>query len=59
MKLLIAYCKAGTELATKLGVSLFGLLQKANAWFIVYFTGSVKFKSLVCLLGMNMSSACL
>ena len=30
-ELLIVYCEANVELAAKLGVSLFGLLQKANA----------------------------
>ena len=59
MELLIGYCEVNTELAAKVGVSFFGLLQKANIWFTVYFTGSVEFTSLVCSSGMDGSSACL
>jgi len=58
-ELLIACSEANTELAAKLGVSLLGLLQKANAWFTVYFAGSVESKSLVCPSGMNRTSVCL
>ena len=57
-ELLIARCEASTALAAKLGVSLFVLLQKANAWFTACFSGSVESKSLVCPSGMNKFSAC-